>query len=121
MFSLTIIFHGKFFNYLCEEFLQRSCSLNNLYPRDHGSCHGKSKGDGAGGTLKVQLDKLICIQINKFHHNLKEFYDYCKEKLCNNHDNGRTCPQVFHFLTPDQVIKKEDEKDFERFPGTLKI
>ena len=85
------------------------------------SCHGKSKGDGAGSTLKLQLDKLICIQINKFHHNLKEVYDYCKEKLCNNHDNGRTCPQVFHFLTPDQVIKKEDEKDFERFPGTLKI
>ena len=81
--------------------------------------HEKSKGDGAGGTLKVQLDKSIYIE-NKFHHNPKEVLDYCKEELSYNHVSGRTCSWVF-FLTPDQVIKKEDEKDFERFHGALKI
>ena len=83
------------------------------------SGHGESKGDSAAGTLKVQLDKFVCIE-NKFHHNPKEVFDYCKEKISYDCHSCRTCCWVFHFLTPDQVIKK-DEKDLERFPGTLKI
>ena len=66
------------------------------------------------------FDKTVFIE-NKFHHNTKEVFDYCKEKLSYYSDSGRTHFWVFHFLTRDQVIKKEDEKDFERIPGTLKI
>ena len=58
------------------------------------SRHGKLKGDGAGGTLKVQLDKPVYIK-NKFHHNPKEVFDYCKEELSYNHYSGRTCSRVF--------------------------
>ena len=84
------------------------------------SGHGKSKGDGAGGSLKLELDKSVYIE-NKFHHNPREVFDYCKEKQTYNRDSGRTRSRIFHFLTPDQMMKKEDEKEFERFPGTLKI
>ena len=41
---------------------------------------GKSKGDGVGDTLKVQLDKSVYID-NKFHHNQKELFDNCKVEL----------------------------------------
>ena len=41
---------------------------------------GKSKGDGVGDTLKVQLDKSVYID-NKFHHNQKELFDYYKVEL----------------------------------------
>ena len=41
---------------------------------------GKSKGDGVGDTLKVQLDKSVYID-NKFHHNQKELFDYIKVEL----------------------------------------
>ena len=34
------------------------------------SGHGKSKRDGVGDTLKVQLEKSVYID-NKFHHNQK--------------------------------------------------
>ena len=69
---------------------------------------------------RCNFDKTVFIE-NKFHHNTEEVFDYCKEKLSYYSDSGRTHFWVFHFLTPDQVIKKEDEKDFERLPGTLKI
>ena len=69
---------------------------------------------------RCNFDKSVYIE-NKFHHNTKDVFEYCKEKLSSNSDSGRTHPRVFHFLTPDQVIKKEYEKVFEGFLGTLKI
>ena len=83
------------------------------------SGHGKSKGDGAGSNLKEQLDQSVYIE-NKFHHNTNEFLIILQRKIYIR-DSGRTRSWVFHFLIANQVIKKEDEKDFERIPGTLKI
>ena len=84
------------------------------------SVHEKSKGDGDGSTLKVQLDKSVYID-NKSHHNPNEVFDCFKEKIGYNRDSGTTPSQVFHFLTPNHVIKKEHEKEFEGFPGTFKF
>ena len=59
------------------------------------SSHGKSKGDGAGSTLKVQLDQSVCIE-NKFHHNKNVFLTILQRKSYNR-DSGRTRSAFFIF------------------------
>ena len=72
------------------------------------------------------LQKFFKYSLKIFKKNLKitrflSRSDYCKEKLSDNCDSSRMDSQVFHFFTPDLVIKKNDEKDFARFPETQKI
>ena len=78
------------------------------------SHHGKSKGDAGDGLLKMQLDKSIYIE-NKFHHNTKQVFDYCKEKLSYNHEKdfgirevGCVCQscRMFRFYTCNKPYVK---------------
>ena len=83
------------------------------------SGHGKSKGDGAGGTLKVQLDQAVNARQEVFL-SAEEVYLYCKENLeYLERENTTTRSRLFHFLNEASTLA--NEKDFRPLKGTQLI
>lgn len=84
------------------------------------SGHGKSKGDGAGGTIKVQLDFAVISQLKVFL-SASAVFDYCAENLAYTKPKTVTRSRIFHFIKKDDAMAAADEKDYQRVPGTRAI
>ena len=58
------------------------------------SGHGKSKADGAGGTLKMQLDRAVYAEQIVFD-GPQTVFNYCRNKLDYDRKDGRTTRRVY--------------------------
>lgn len=101
----------KFFGWLAERKIEDNPKLMRIYWE---SGHGKSKGDGAGGTIKVQLDRAVYGQHHIFE-SPEHVFQYCQENLSYNKDTGRTRRRVFYFQEGIEL-----EKDFKTVKGKTK-